>query len=325
MKGTFAWAVSIAAVIVLILLFFGSMAAFTRIKEKRMETALKTNMFEIQLAIERYAVDLGGYYPPYLIGGDNLYIKDFDLTSISKKSMRKYERGGGALPAETIIDPLLKGGYLTSYPRNPFTTDPAAVARLQSEAGDPLRNDGEGYLFGCRFGASCTLMGNVMPDHRFPANGPPPQGITGIPAKYAGIDFQGYPMYDFGEAKKPDYYLPGMFFYKADRPSAFFNSGMGFDKYALGAYGGRRKIGDDVLGPATITAKTFDGSEFVLPRNDFEWLSEVSGWLKSKYADNQSEIEALEKKIGGGSPFNSEGWPMNPNGIPDGVIYTYLP
>ncbi len=214
----FSWFFSILVIAILVLAFFSAAKGFTQLRERRMEATAKQNAHAIQLAIERYATDFGGEYPPFLIGGDRYYAPEFDPYKADGRTMRALKNGRDVSESNSPIDPLLSRGYLESYPRNPFIKDALAVARLQTETDDPLRNDGKGAIFGTRFGASCALMGNVMPDHRFPSGAEPDFGASVLPGEIEGVDFAGYPMYDFAETEKPDYFLPGMFFYRSSNP-----------------------------------------------------------------------------------------------------------
>ncbi len=111
---------------------------FVEAQGKAREAEIKSNIHAIQIALERYAVDTGGYYPYILYGGDetDTFVKP----------------GGGALNLETGVTPyyppeepeykpfqsdcdaLIQFGYLAQYPSNPLVdplkekirTDPAA-------------------------------------------------------------------------------------------------------------------------------------------------------------------------------------------------------
>jgi len=64
---------------------------------------------QVQVALERYAVDSGGHYPDFLYGGD--FSDDFATSSAERQSAW-----------EGDVDVLLENGYLGSYPRNPFAS-----------------------------------------------------------------------------------------------------------------------------------------------------------------------------------------------------------
>ncbi len=84
------------------------------------ESETKSNLHAIQIALERYAVDTGGFYPYMLYGGD---ITDTFTTG----------EGSGVLDLDTgtvntsdfpgDLDMLIAMGYLAQYPSNPFTRD----------------------------------------------------------------------------------------------------------------------------------------------------------------------------------------------------------
>ena len=103
-----------------------------KIKDKAREAEVKSNLHNIQLALERYAADWR-VYPPWLTGGDFT-----DSFAANQRTWDKLVAGDGLLlggqrittrPAWVEVagvgdgDALIIGGYLenSSYPRNPFT------------------------------------------------------------------------------------------------------------------------------------------------------------------------------------------------------------
>ncbi len=134
---------------------------YVRVKDKAKEAESKAALHNIQLAIERSAVDNEGNYPPYLIGGDNEYM------NVKIGSDGKVLAETHAIPADQCSDPLLRQGYVDSYPRNPFVRDGRAVHSLQRGVGDPLRNSlKDGQQMGTRFGANGNTMGQALCDSR---------------------------------------------------------------------------------------------------------------------------------------------------------------
>ncbi len=157
----------------------------------------KQYLHAIQVNLERYAADNEGHYPPYLIGGDN--------------------------SSGDSIDPLVRGGYMDSYPRSaamydgyPFNRQtfsfirscfpwtlrtsylyglPGDIEWLQKEFQDPYGADSATS----RFGKDYTLMGNVAADHRFS------QASFGYPLWQRSTDYYDH----FAVA------LQGQFLYKA--------------------------------------------------------------------------------------------------------------
>jgi len=245
--------------LLVVIVIIGILAAialpnYIRVKDKAKEAEVKSNLHNIQLSIERFAVDTEGVYPQYLIGGDIRYAANWDES-----------RNVGALTGITEIqsryqltDPLLRRGYVESYPKNPFARNGAAIAKFQIDVNDPLRNDGSGPRIGCRFGGTCTIMGNVSADFRFP------YFISSAPGQapfeeQSYADFYGYRFYDLWWGNRPKLYLPGEFFYKSNGPiiAADPNSidsdrpiqPVEIDQYIMGGYGSIRSKGSDVLGP----------------------------------------------------------------------------
>lgn len=221
------------------------------------ETELKSYLHAIQLAVERYATDNNGEYPPYLIGGANEYavmVKIEDRREI-------YTRAKNCPFPSQLVDPLVREGYMPSYPRNPFARN-GRLHSFQMEHNDPLRNGTEeGKLHGTRFGPSCRLMGNVMADKRYATFTLP--GATEPTRTYAEIE---YPCADFWPkgAHEPQPFLPGMFFYRSQsRTAQVSKEGGGWevremtDSYILGAYGGLRTKGKDVIGPDATGLNAF--------------------------------------------------------------------
>jgi hypothetical protein len=132
---------------------------------KQMEAEIKRNMHDIQLAVEKYGVDHYGGYPAYLVGGEARW------SPVTQAAYRQ-EPVDDALACpelRRVADPLLREGYLTAYPRNPFARQEADIHQAQlsltlnAPGGDPLRNGADtGRLYGTRFGAYCTSMGQLL-------------------------------------------------------------------------------------------------------------------------------------------------------------------
>jgi prepilin-type N-terminal cleavage/methylation domain-containing protein len=59
-------------VVIVIIGILAAMALpnFIKAREKAKEAEVKSNIHAIQIALERYSVDTGGYYPLILYGGD---------------------------------------------------------------------------------------------------------------------------------------------------------------------------------------------------------------------------------------------------------------
>lgn len=125
-----------------------SVPIFTNVKNKAKEAEVKSNLHSIQKALEIYATDNQGFYPPWIYGGDFT-----DSWAADQRTWDKLTANGGIVIGEGAKttskpgwveaagpgdgDSLIIGGYLDnlSYPRNPFTErsnyDSAGNPRLQ--------------------------------------------------------------------------------------------------------------------------------------------------------------------------------------------------
>ncbi len=119
--------VVIGAVVILV----GLMAAmalpnFIKAREKAKEAEVKSNIHSIQIALERYSVDTGGFYPYMLYGGDvtdtfaRLGAPENPDTGMSYY-MPPDDPGYQPFPGD--LDVLLQFGYIARYPTNPFQSD----------------------------------------------------------------------------------------------------------------------------------------------------------------------------------------------------------
>lgn len=130
---------------------------YIRAKNKAKEVQVKSSVHNVQTAVERYAVD-NGDYPPFLIGGDVEGWRHWHTRFPSSISI---------IPsARYINDPLIIGGYLDSYPKNPFISNGMAVVAQTGHFNPPP----EGYKAGDgdpRFGFNGTIMGNGISDPKF--------------------------------------------------------------------------------------------------------------------------------------------------------------
>lgn len=257
--------------LLVVIVIIGILAAialpnYIKVKDKAKEAEVKANMHNIQLTVERFAVDSEGAYPQYLIGGDPKYGDD-PLTGGGNQST-------GIINIQTITtqytlsDPLLRRGYIDSYPKNPFARNGVSIHRYQVEMNDPLNITGEGRgqanptvndSKGTRFGGNCLMMGQVLADFRFRTfvwkrPGQPAQQAN----SWADV---AYSQYDLWQSNKPELFLPGVFFYKSNgthvvsRFATENNSAREpqqpteISQYIMGGYGSLRTKGRDVLGP----------------------------------------------------------------------------
>jgi prepilin-type N-terminal cleavage/methylation domain-containing protein len=252
--------------LLVVIVIIGILAAialpnYIKVKDKAKEAEVKANLHNIQLSVERWAVDSEGPYPNYLTGGEPKYAAQV----IDSASAGAFNQVTEIDPTERATDPLLRRGYIDAYPKNPFTTNGVAIHRVQENlptsavnASDPLRNGqgNPGEDYGTRFGPYCTSMGVVLADARytqwiyFDIDG----GTRNVENTYANIE---YNFWDMWEGNKPFPYLPGMFFYKSVGPIiAVGNEDAATepilptqsDQYMLGGYGSIRTKGKDILG-----------------------------------------------------------------------------
>jgi len=141
--------IPLASIFIIVVL---SVSAFPTVVDAAREAEVKSNCHEIQLALESYAIDHDGTYPAYLFGGD----KDgWDPESeLGCQVMKGHHK---KLPP---TDPLIDGGYLASYPRNPFINPGKGAATTIFWTGGTSKL-GWGDP---RFGYDGEIMGNCLND-----------------------------------------------------------------------------------------------------------------------------------------------------------------
>jgi len=109
------------------------------------EAEVKSNIHEIQIALERYAVDTGGIYPTFLVGAEKDSNIIFSSMSLSGNGVSQFPEHGvtpfamsyheSGEPLMWITsDPLIHFGYLSEYPTNPFATE--CAQRFTAESVD---------------------------------------------------------------------------------------------------------------------------------------------------------------------------------------------
>ncbi len=258
--------------LLVVIVIIGILAAialpnYIKVKDKAKEAELKANLHNIQLSVERFAVDTEGVYPNYLIGGEAKFAGRVTLGS----SSNAFSEIQDCDPISSVSDILLRRGYIDAYPRSPFTRNGISIHQMQAPAGgssalfnDEMRNGGDGHNggewdLGTRFGPYCTTMGCVLAELRYAywtwvdANsGQPNERPTGCIVEF--------PFWDMWEGNRPLPYLPGQFFYKGVGPIIAIGTENGdsgddapipteIDQYMMGGYGSIRTKGKDVLGP----------------------------------------------------------------------------
>jgi prepilin-type N-terminal cleavage/methylation domain-containing protein len=349
--------------LLVVIVIIGILAAialpnYIKVKEKAKEAEVKANLHNVQLSVERFAVDTEGAYPTYLIGGEPKYANLVNPSSASAFSdVRECD------PTEGVSDPLLRRGYIDAYPRNPFTRNGIAVHQLQenlptsNSQDDPLRNgDPAGRQYGTRFGPYCTSMGNVYAEPRYltwnfldlnnPGNGPDERNT------YCAVE---YAFWDMWQGNKPLPFLPGQFFYKGAGPIIAIGNSTAedapiipteTDMYLLGGFGGIRTKGKDVVGdeqqitysirsqgapawlaaagspprPISETAAIGDDLEDPGNGNDNGGTAQrkIWPWTRSQASTENREGSPYEPANTGDS--NDQLLYGNPNGVRDGVI-----
>jgi type II secretory pathway pseudopilin PulG len=249
--------------LLVVIVIIGILAAialpnYIKVKDKAKEAEVKANLHNVQLSVERFAVDTEGSYPQYLIGGEGKYAQ-----TVSNASANSFSDVKDVDPKEHVSDPLLRRGYIDAYPRNPFTKNGIAVHQLQATLDgnneDYLRNGTPtGQEYGTRFGPYCTTMGQILCDPRYKewnyVDLTNPSQNNPNARTYAEVE---YKFWDMWQGNKPTPYLPGQFFYKGSGPIVAVGSNdasqapiipTDTDQYELGGYGSIRSKGKDIIG-----------------------------------------------------------------------------
>lgn len=331
---------------------------YVKIKDKAREAEVKAGVHKIQTDLERFAVDNEGSYPPFLTGGDNAFLEEH----LTENGL--YVGIVTETPEHFSRDVLLRGGYLHSYPRDPFLRNEAAVRSFQAGVGDPLRNGTqEAVEAGTRFGPYSNLMGQVLCDARWLQWDyvDPQTGIRQALHTWSSVQYECYDVW-FGNRSSP--YLPGAFMYKSSGTivpnvrteqerdyGAFGSEGivlprggtdavtypLSNDNYILGAWGGIRTKGQDILGEEPLVIFTLQSSKAsaniahffhdqlgnadipVKTREHFKLMG-IAPWTRSV---NRAHVGPLWGSPYGPSPSGDEQLSnANPNGMADGLIIT---
>jgi len=128
--------------LLVVIVIIGILAAialpnFIKARNKAREAEVKSNVHAIQIALERYAVDSGGVYPPFLVGAerDSNIIKNFNdlsqvsstqmwpvygMTPFAKVTQSTPDLSIGITQLRILMDPMIQFGYLSEFPSNPF-------------------------------------------------------------------------------------------------------------------------------------------------------------------------------------------------------------
>jgi len=330
--------------LLVVIVIIGILAAialpnYIKVKDKAKEAEVKSNLHNIQLSVERFAVDTGGFYPDYLIGGQGKF--------------SRVVAGGSANPfidiqdcnngdRTRLSDPLLRKGYIDAYPKNPFATQGYAIHRFQEDLDDPLRNGPtrDSQIKGTRFGPYCTLMGNVLADYRYRMYTIVNRS-TGTQEEDTTWANQEYPFWDLWMSNRPNPFLPGEFFYKsagtvvvAEQTSFRQNEPVipvSSELYMLGGYGAIRTKGKDILGPEPVIVFQRSGAGGTTGGTGGVFF--VDAWTRSTNRYSDSNGRYLGSPYGGANPQDPRPPAStteqleygNPNGIRDGIILVLVP
>ncbi len=273
--------------LVMVVVIIGILAAivlpnYIKIKDKAKEAESKAAIHNIQLDLERSAVDNEGEYPPYLIGGDNR-AQLVEIGNDKRRTLRLVD-----IEPSRCADPLIRGGYKDSYPTNPFVRQPEAVLRLQVAAGDPLRSSfSDGQEYGTRFGPLGTLMGQCLCEARYIDWTRWDRELDERIKEPTWCNIQ-YEFYDvWSGTSRRRAYLPGSFLYKVcgeivaqpddarsrdyvkiegenaiiphnNRDEATYP--VSLSDYVLSVWGGYRTRGIDLLGEEPLVIFSFPGT-----------------------------------------------------------------
>lgn len=322
-RGGFALSEFVAVLVIMFLILVIAVPNFARVQGRSKEAEVKLALHDVQLAIERYATDnREGAYPPFLFGGDytdsftvdRAYVKANDLdTRRSWPSLKPANLGEPG-----AVDVLITGGYITSYPRNPF---------LRRRAGEPMR-------LACYSSVGEPakverLVGGRTNDVMFDVAGPPPVGA--VPGRYHGDEFIVPPYLPTnasdwnGEAYSSrlvteedrrkgdvgDPILPGNFYYLARlAPGADGSTGWASpnhgkpEGYRVAAFGSLHDLGFDVYD----ACGDYDFQGRILPwRDRLRWKGGPLPGMKAPGSSAQPNVYHEVSKGG-------------PDGFRDGVI-----
>ncbi len=327
-----------------------SVRAFSSALAEAREAEVKYNCHEIQLALEKYALYNGLQYPSYLFGGDK-DSWDPDSERACQAILQPHRK--------PPVDPLIAGGYLSSYPRNPFITPGKGTCETIFQTGGTYKS-GWGDI---RFGYDGEIMGNCLNDPLKLWSGEifattdfasTMVRSIGTESNYIGMvqmntpvnpfyAMGGLPLWSQTEIGKStgegwlNCFWPGEFFYRAGgmpQPREYVDNESTFtlwdfqpeiiDQYLLGGYGSSQTKGIDCI---RLTTK--DGQ----PANN------MRGWLNEQYEVNPDYGWAVymstPEVFGGGEKGRNPMFPYldadgdwiygAPDGYPDGIIILLIP
>lgn len=128
--------------LLVVIVIIGILAAialpnFIKARNKAREAEVKSNVHAIQIALERYAVDTGGVYPPFLVGAERNSNIIWASINLGGNQVSQFPTHGMTPFAKTndinmvpdaysgtmlrmAMDPLIQFGYISEFPVNPF-------------------------------------------------------------------------------------------------------------------------------------------------------------------------------------------------------------
>jgi len=322
----------------------------------QLEQEVVTNIRAIQVALERYATDHDGEYPRYIWGGDRQNWDAYYDTDGPDNHPRDFENG----TQTAIYDPLIRYGYLDTYPKNPFAKDGASVI-YQTTAFNGYFGQGDP-----RFGWFGDVMGNCLSDPRFPecddTLGGADEGIwsggnSSTIYQRPGLTWRMGGWWNEGLERSVVETWPGNFFYRSGGDIALWEDGtlpwtagvaeglyrtsgatkgyalnivnlQSVDRFILGGYGSKDSSGFDVMRLALLDEDE-GGLGWFGAGDDTPILHyQIPG-----EAGEQNEDYPLmfQEVFGGGTATVPPHWPYqdpetgdwlygSPDGSPDGVV-----
>ncbi|MBC8514270.1 hypothetical protein H8D30_00210 [bacterium] len=306
---------------------YGALAQWLSLLDSQKEAEAKIQLRLIQVALERFATDNRGEYPSYIHGGD--------LPSWSCRLDPNCQ-----YPKQLFPDPLLRQGYLDTYPSNPFLKRQKAAFWLWSwEVGaippTPCVQTGFDPRWGCLSpkgegdpGREGVVMGNALSDPHVPGKDTDPSGGSLSPL--------GLPYYFLGDGNPAtDDWIPGSFIYRAFLGELslgrFSTMRTGLDTYVLGVYGGVGTEGTDRLHCLDRDAgfEPWKGNCFPNGFDSFAlWEGEPN---RPQVISKKEDLEVgFPQVVLATSPAYSQTGMINvlkgnPDGYPDGIILWLLP
>jgi prepilin-type N-terminal cleavage/methylation domain-containing protein len=151
---------------------------FVKAKDKAFEAQVKVGGNDIRLAVEAFATDENGFYPGYIWGGSRRsWCVDITIGDMSDACAERVKTSLKSLPSNQrrqVLDPLIRYGYLNSYPRNPFVRHNSSLCvatRYDPRFNcipPPNYNPSTSNPLGIE---EYSTMGNVIPDPNFANSG----------------------------------------------------------------------------------------------------------------------------------------------------------